>query len=167
MHYTPYTSKVRTLTNTIVSDQTEGPFAGLWSKTGKELRRAPFLANDLSAVHAEPGDPSVATQQYLEAIRAASAGDGSRLFGHFWCRYFADLYGGRALGMPTMFAVDALSQAPQFYSFPSSVTADRHTYIDKLYGTINEHADPLGPDAAEAIVEEGRIAFRHNAAVLQ
>ena len=64
-----------------------------------------------------------------------------------------------------MFAVDALSQAPQFYSFPSSVTADRHTYIDKLYGTINEHADPLGPDAAEAIVEEGRIAFRHNAAV--
>merc|ERR1719424_1969547 len=40
------------------------------------------------------------TQQYLEAIRAASAGNGSRLFGHFWCRYFADLYGGRALGMP-------------------------------------------------------------------
>ena len=138
--------------------------------------------NDLASL---AGEPAPATAAYLEAIVAAGReGCGERLIGHFWCRYFADLYGGRALGLPTRLAMyDTLvrggannsssssssssrSNAPHFYStFPASVTDDRHAYIDGLYGLINQHGDPLGDAAADAIVEEGRVAFRHNAAV--
>ena len=154
-------------------DATPGPFRGLWSEaTSSQLRRAPSLLQDLEVVAdggaggSVVGEPSSATADYLQAIRAAACrDDGVRLFGHFWCRYFADLYGGRALGLPTQLAM-GLPAKPHFYaSFPPSVTDDRHAYIDRLYGLINEHGNGLGDEAAEAIVEEGRVAFRHNAAV--
>ena len=154
-------------------DATTGPFSGVWSEaTSSQLRRAPSLLRDLEAVAVDGagdgvvGEPSSATVDYLQAIEhAASADDGVRLFGHFWCRYFADLYGGRALGLPTQLAM-GLPSKPHFYdSFPPSVTDDRHAYIDGLYGLINEHGNGLGEETAEAIVEEGRVAFRHNAAV--
>jgi hypothetical protein len=77
----------------------------LWSKHGSCLRRAPSLALDLEDVGGPATGASPATDRYVEAIRVAGADDrergGARMLGHLYCRYFADLFGGSMLAMPT------------------------------------------------------------------
>ena len=77
----------------------------LWSKHGSCLRRAPSLALDLEDVGGPATGASPATDRYVEVIRVAGADDrergGARMLGHLYCRYFADLFGGSMLAMPT------------------------------------------------------------------
>ena len=95
----------------------------LWTRFGDALRREPSLVLDLAdvATHELPVTP--ATQAYCAAIEAAAAADeadgGGRLIGHVYCRYFADLFGGQALGAPTRYALSpaVLPGTPRHYEF--------------------------------------------------
>jgi hypothetical protein len=105
-------------------DQSGSPAVqSLWRRHGDDLRRADNLKSDLDEVGVFPhvaGSGSMddglyfdsfatpmseATATYLEAIHAAAVDDdttgGARLLGHAYCRYFADLFGGQALALPT------------------------------------------------------------------
>ena len=91
-------------------DRADGPAASpivhaLWSQHGACLRRAELLALDLADIGGPAVIQSVATKEYVAAIRTAGADDrergGARMLGHLYCRYFADLFGGSLLAMPT------------------------------------------------------------------
>jgi hypothetical protein len=57
----------------------------------------------------------------VESIhKAADEEGGVRLLGHMYVRYFADLFGGRALGAPTRMALD-LPSTPHFYIWDPKV----------------------------------------------
>jgi heme oxygenase len=136
-----------------------------------ELRRADKLRLDLKEIgivsnHDDVPSASPATAAYIADIRrAAEEEEGVRLLGHLYVRYFADLFGGRALGWPTQLAVQ-LPQKPHFYTWEQSVERDRRAYIERLYSALNEAGEGMADDGQrERVVEEARVAFRHNAAV--
>eukprot|EP00951_Prasinocladus_malaysianus_P018981 scaffold153099_cov38-Prasinocladus_malaysianus.AAC.1 len=116
----------------------------LWRKF-PELRRAELIRQDLMEIGAisadsKPSDRgptlpiSAATQDYVDCIeRAGQEEDGTRLLGHLYVRYFADLFGGRALGYPTKLAVPGLKSKPRFYAWDHSVEKDRRAYIERIY----------------------------------
>lgn len=138
----------------------------LWRRF-PELRRAPKLAQDLADVGVSaPAPASPATAAYVTAIREAAGREGGTpLLGHLYVRYFADLFGGRALGLPTQLGV-RLPAKPHFYEWDARVEADRAAYIEALYEALNEAGERMESDAQrEAVVEEARVAFRHNALV--
>ena len=140
-----------------------------------ELRRLPGIKQDLVTigaaddVSAMSGVPpaSPATMRYVQRIEAAAAEEGGvRLLGHLYVRYFADLFGGRALGYPTMLAVPDLKTKPEFYAWEDSVEADRRAYIERVYKALNRAGAEMEGDAQrERVVEEARLAFQHNAEV--
>ena len=87
---------------------------------------------------------SPATADYVSSIRAATGQNGDLLLGHFYCRYFADLFGGSVLGYPTQVAM-RLPAKPEFYVFGPKVEADRRAYIENVYAKINEAGELLVP----------------------
>ena len=95
----------------------------LWTRFGESLRREPSLELDLADVATQELPVTPATQAYCAAIEAAAAADeadgGGRMIGHVYCRYFADLFGGQALGAPTYYALApaVLPGAPRHYDF--------------------------------------------------
>jgi len=138
----------------------------LWRRF-PELRRAPKLAHDLADIGlSTPAPATPATAAYVAAIDDAAARErGVPLLGHLYVRYFADLFGGRALGFPTQVAV-GLPTRPRFYMWDDRVERDRAAYIEALYEALNEAGERMEGDAQrEQVVEEARTAFRHNAAV--
>eukprot|EP00960_Hanusia_phi_P077306 768675-Hanusia_phi.AAC.1 len=148
----------------------EGAIVGrLWSGF-PELRRAQRLEEDLRTA-GEHRDPrklfmSPATMAYCSSIRrAGEEEEGLRLIAHMYVRYFADLFGGRALGAPTKYAVRELRLShPLFYQWDRVVEEDRRAYIERLYAAINQAAEEVGSDEVEKrIVEEARRGFEHNA----
>ncbi|EKX38939.1 hypothetical protein GUITHDRAFT_76813 [Guillardia theta CCMP2712] len=148
----------------------EGAVVGrLWRKF-PELRRAERLREDLRNVGAS-SDPTLvpmspATTAYCASIRRAGEEEqGVRIIAHMYVRYFADLFGGRALGAPTKYAVQELKQSPPlFYQWDRTVEQDRRAYIERLYVAINEAAEEVASEEVEKrIVEEARSAFQHNA----
>ena len=143
----------------------------LWTRFGESLRREPSLELDLADVATQELPVTPATQAYCAAIEAAAAADeadgGGRMIGHVYCRYFADLFGGQALGAPTRYALApaVLPGTPRHYDF-GEFGANRRESIEALYAAFNEAGEALGSEAAlQAIVEETRAAFAHNVAL--
>jgi len=149
------------------------PVKTVWERHGPILRRANSLELDLADVageadvHAAANSP--ATIRYVDGIHAASGTP--RLLGHLYCRYFADLFGGQMLALPTRLALSLPMNTPRHYSFdlpapeggtPSSV---RKAYIEDVYQSINEAGNLLEADAFNAVVEEALAAFAYNVGV--
>lgn len=142
----------------------------VWDRYGSSLRRGDALRQDLEEVGGWPAsEPSVETALYVDAIREAGLHDdetgGGRLLGHLYCRYFADLFGGQALGGPYRWALSLEANSPRHYDFGAFGAARRES-IEKVYVALNEAGELLGDDAVrEEVVVEARRAFMHNVAV--
>jgi len=144
----------------------------LWQEFGDSLRREEALTLDLIDVSTPDAHAiTVATHDYCAAIETAAARDnadgGGRLIGHLYCRYFADLFGGQALAAPTRYALApaVLPGTPRHYDF-GEFGARRGESIEALYAAFNTAGEQLGSEAArQAVVDEARIAFKHNVRV--
>ena len=135
---------------------------------GDHLRRASALSEDLAEVGGTP-HTSPATRAYVAAIDAAAAEDnasgGARLLGHVYCRYFADLFGGQALAVPTRLALALGPGSPRHYDFGAFVSGRRREAIEELYERLNDAGDALAASARDAVVGEARRAFALNVEV--
>ncbi|KAK3276821.1 hypothetical protein CYMTET_15133 [Cymbomonas tetramitiformis] len=128
-----------------------------------ELRRAPRLQQDYEGLglDIDSAVASPATLRYVQRIHEVAKQEPALLLGHFYCRYFADLFGGSMLGYPTKIAL-ALNGIPAFYQFDPSVETNRQQYIERVYALLNEEGDTLNEGLRNAIVAEAITAFRHN-----
>jgi heme oxygenase len=131
------------------------------------------------------GASSPATAAYVAAIREAGASDrrmvvgggeaggegldgGGRLLGQFYVRYFADLFGGQMLGLPTQVAVGLAPGTPRHYDFDIK---DRRAFIGQVYASLNDagallaNTDSAAPAQQDAVVEEAMKAWRGNVSV--
>jgi heme oxygenase len=141
--------------------------ASLWPKFEMDLRQRPALIADLAAIGENNTDsfrgPSPATEAYIKSIDLACS---DLLLGHFYCRYFADLFGGSMIGMPTKLALGIPD--PQFYRFPSNVEAHRGDFIESIYENINTCGKQMGSDSKrQQVVNEAADAFTHNANIIK
>ena len=115
----------------------------LWARFGDHLRREPSLRADLAEVGAAPcpEGSTPATSAYVAAIRLAADSDnadgGARLVGHLYTRYFADLFGGQALALPTRLALRLGEESPRHYDF-GNFGRERRANIEAVYGAIND-----------------------------
>ncbi|CAM9704406.1 unnamed protein product [Heterosigma akashiwo] len=142
-----------------------GGMAHIWPKFSADLRQSPCLIKDLQAVGVEnPAAvlPAAATRDYVNAISSACE---NGLVGHFYCRYFADLFGGSMLGLPTSLALSVPD--PQFYRFPAHVEGQRRHYIEKLYEAINLAGEKMDEAGKQTAVRHAELAFDHNAAIIK
>lgn len=153
--------------NIVKSDDQTNPsaMAVVW-KAFPELRRTPGLEKDLIQMGLQPDQltMSPATLDYVNSIKHAGADKKDLLLGHFYCRYFADLFGGSMLGYPTQVAM-GMPDKPEFYEFGPKVNLDRRAYIESVYAKLNEVGAGLTKEMEQLVVEEAKLAFRHNAAV--
>ena len=121
-----------------------------------------FISNGTDSIR----PPSPATISYCnDIIKAASHENGERLLAHLYVRYFADLFGGRALGYPTRLAMGLPSNSPLFYQWDCSVEKDRRAYIEQIYLALNKAGREMTERQREGVVEEARAAFIHNASI--
>jgi heme oxygenase len=145
-------------------DAKHGGISKVWPKFAGALRQTPCLISDLKEIKVDDPEsipPTLATIAYCERIERCS---NDSLIGHFYCRYFADLFGGSMLGHPTSLALSI--PFPSFYTFPSHVLDDRAAYIEKIYESINESGVEMGELSSAEVVEEAKAAFHHNAAII-
>ena len=151
------------------------PVQAVWRPFGDDLRRAPNLAADLDDAAADGTPPkhtaSPMTAEYMRTIREAAASDnsdgGGRLLGHLYCRYFADLFGGQALGTPTKLAL-GLRSSPSHYDFSALIArygGHRRDAIESIYEHLNAAGDMLDEAQRTRVVDETRIAFAKNVGV--
>ena len=109
---------------------------GVWAAV-PELHGAPAkLEVDLAEVGVDAASTaaSPAAAAYVQAVEAASnSNDGVELIGHFYCRYFADLFGGSMLGTPTRLSLGLKSSSPAFYRFGPTVEDHRADFIEHVY----------------------------------
>merc|ERR1711865_872437 len=146
-------------------DEATGPMSRLWPLVGNQLRQQPCLVQDLATVDADEKTlppPTSATEAYIASINAASE---QALLGHFYCRYFADLFGGSLLGTPTRLAL-SLPREVQFYKFGPEVDQKRPEFIEQIYECINEYGEEMSEAERDGVVQETRDAFTHNAALI-
>lgn len=147
----------------------------VWSQHGATLRRAQALKHDLDDVSKElasGGKPSPATDKYVEGIRRAGEDDrltgGARLLGHLYCRYFADLFGGQMLALPTRAALSLPANTPRHYAFDfppleeGEAKSGRREYIEQVYRSLNCAGDMLNADFRAAVADEASMAFKYN-----
>ena len=59
------------------------------------------------------------------------------LVGHLYTRYFADLFGGQALALPTRLALRLGEESPRHYDF-GNFGRERRANIEAVYGAIND-----------------------------
>jgi heme oxygenase (biliverdin-producing, ferredoxin) len=134
------------------------------------LERGAALDADLD--HWAPGhDPSPAASPATDAYRDrllaagddAEAGWGGALVAHHYTRYLGDLSGGQAIGRLLQRAYDLDGAGTAFYAFPG--IAKPKPYKDAYRARL----DALGLDADDTtrVVEEVRVAFRLNQALLR
>ncbi|KAL3907262.1 MAG: hypothetical protein SGPRY_010237 [Prymnesium sp.] len=146
------------------------PLQVVWARFGHSLRREPSLRADLAEVGCEPqpAGHTEATSRYVQAIHDAADSDGevggARLLGHVYTRYFADLFGGQALALPTRLALDLSARSPRHYDF-GEFGSKRRESIEAVYAAINAATEGLPEEALEEIVQETRRAFAHNVEV--
>lgn len=156
-----------------------------WNEHEDLLRRTDKLRKDLEMIgqNVDSLENSPATQDYMDAIRVAGEHDrntnGGRLLGHAYTRYLADLMGGQVLATPTKLAL-GLDHDVEQYSFDfMDHGMNRKEYVERIYkdlnisgslllesrgvdkGTSNDD-DLSSEELLEEIVDEARLAFRHN-----
>jgi heme oxygenase len=138
----------------------------VWPHFSADLRQRPALLEDLAHVGvqslADMPPPTPATAAYIASIQQASS---EALIGHFYCRYFADLFGGSMLGTPTALALALPS--PLFYSFPPAVEQQRGAYIESVYERINTAGELMDPAMQEQVIFATEAAFAHNADIIK
>ncbi|KAG8467608.1 hypothetical protein KFE25_006660 [Diacronema lutheri] len=141
-----------------------GAISKVWPLFARDLRRHDRLARDLDAVSdvAPSGELSPATRAYVRSIEGASP---DALLGHFYTRYFADLFGGSMLGTPTELAL-GLPHKCAAYTFEPHVLRARGDVVERAYEAINECGDAISPQVRREIVDEARAAFAHNARMI-
>jgi len=151
-------------------DTCDSPAVSLvWGRWGDGLRRKEALASDLAEVCSQAPPLSPETRAYCAAIEQAAAADtgdnGARLLGHLYCRYFADLFGGQALGGPYRWALNLSAHSPRHYDF-GELGERRRQSIEGIYVALNKAGEMhLDDEAREVVVREARIAFAHNVSV--
>jgi len=152
------------------------PSANVWCKFRDVLKRAPRLRHDVVVLAGKLGieanqalvaPPSMAAAAYASRIKEAGLveanGGPPLLLGHFYTRYFADLFGGSMLGWPTKLAL-ALEEQPHFYVHTSQELAqNRKAYIEAVYTALNEAGHSLSYSQEQKVVNEAMVAFRLNA----
>lgn len=145
-------------------DMAKGPAADVWRMFDMDLRRRNALESDLDMLEVPQSNraPSAATKAYTDRMREVAVSDPDLLIGHFYTRYFADLFGGSMQGYPTKMAL-GLPRDLAFYQFPEAVEVNRRGYIEKVYAAINDAAVDMSREKRAVIVNEARLAFRHNA----
>mmetsp|Transcript_7816 Transcript_7816/g.22244 ORF Transcript_7816/g.22244 Transcript_7816/m.22244 type:complete len:275 (-) Transcript_7816:129-953(-) len=148
----------------------------VWGRHGGVLRRAAALEADLADV-ADPAasaEASPATARYVEGLRAAGLSDrmavaaaapGAKLLGHLYCRYFADLFGGQVLALPTRVALGLEAGTPRHYTFEMPADIGRRALIEEVYGSLNEAGALLSEEAFGDVVKESLKAFELNVGV--
>eukprot|EP00927_Polykrikos_kofoidii_P079409 TRINITY_DN76195_c0_g1_i1.p1 TRINITY_DN76195_c0_g1~~TRINITY_DN76195_c0_g1_i1.p1 ORF type:complete len:320 (+),score=54.07 TRINITY_DN76195_c0_g1_i1:58-1017(+) len=144
----------------------ESHMARLW-RACPELRGAPRkLERDLRFVGVDgtSAAPSPAAANYVAAVEEASA-DGAELVGHFYCRYFADLFGGSTLGQVARLSIGLPRGRPEFYEFPAEVEENRAAYVEHLYRLLTVEGARMGPEARARAVEAAQNALALNAAI--
>ncbi len=140
------------------------------------LYRFPALQDDLefftgsrdaeSSLAAAPEKLQEAIREYQDAIRAAAGQREGLLIAHAYVRYFGDLSGGQILAnrIAERFSLnDDTQRGLQFYQFPQipDTTAFKADYRRRL------DALPLSDAQTQRLVEETRLAFRHNIAIFE
>lgn len=132
-----------------------------------ELVRRPVIEEDLRAVlgddWASKVQPLPATSSYLERLRTAASDSSVAFVAHHYTRYMGDLSGGQFIGR----AIDrnfGFSGGPgaRFYVF------DRIDDVDEFKDEYRRALDsaPWSEADREAIIDEVRVAYRHNQAVI-
>lgn len=147
----------------------------VWAKHGDTLRRANALKLDLADVANEFDQNawhSPATDRYVAGIK--KVGDQDRatgsacLLGHLYCRYFADLFGGQMLALPTRLALSLPVETPRHYMFELPPVEDsggkggRRAFIEEVYQSINRAGELMTDEARSAVADEALRAFEHN-----
>jgi heme oxygenase (biliverdin-producing, ferredoxin) len=125
-----------------------------------ELARASAIEADLTALSAEAYAAPVlsAAAKYVQAIEAASAGDGARLIAHAYTRYLGDLSGGQIVKRLLARSLSLPASALSFYEFPA--IADVTRFKSEYRAAIDRGGDKS--DDFDGIVEEGALAFLLN-----
>ncbi|HTO61991.1 MAG TPA: biliverdin-producing heme oxygenase [Bradyrhizobium sp.] len=125
-----------------------------------ELERAGAIAADLLHLSASVAEMPVspAAARYVDAINAASRGDGSRLIAHAYARYLGDLSGGQIVRRLLARSLNLPPAALSFHDFPA--IADIAAFKAEYRAAI-DHAGDESEDFG-AIVEEGALAFELN-----
>lgn len=129
-----------------------------------ELRRVPALEADLahllglgwrSRAHALP-----AALAYADRIRSR-AGDVGAYVAHAYTRYLGDLSGGQVIGRMVQRHYGVADEGVAFYAFAE---VPKPKPFKDLYRSRVDGLD-LSEEQREAVVEEARVAFRHNRAL--
>lgn len=127
--------------------------------------RAAALASDLESLAGPQWRRELpllpAGKQYAERIAAVANGDGVRLIAHAYTRYMGDLSGGQILRRVLARSLGVGPEMLRFYDFAGiadleAFKADYRTAIDRA---------GLSAGTVDGIVDEARLAFRHNIAV--
>jgi heme oxygenase len=124
-----------------------------------ELERAEAIEADLqhlALLRSEPVLPEAVS--YANAIRQASAGDGSRLIAHAYVRYLGDLSGGQILKRLLARTLDLPPATLSFFDFPG--IGDIAAFKAQYRAAIDQVGDEI--EDFGAAVEEGARAFRLN-----
>jgi heme oxygenase len=124
-----------------------------------ELERAEAIEADLqhlALLGSEPVLPEAVS--YANAIRQASAGDGSRLIAHAYVRYLGDLSGGQILKRLLARTLDLPPATLSFFDFPG--IGDIAAFKAQYRAAIDQVGDEI--EDFGAVVEEGARAFRLN-----
>ncbi len=129
-----------------------------------ELLRVPALEADLAHLlgpgwRAQAG-PLPATVAYADRIRSGGT-DVGRYVAHAYTRYLGDLSGGQVIGRTVQRHYDVEDAGVGFYAFPA---VPRPKPFKDLY---RARIDALALTEAQChqVVDEARVAFRHNRAL--
>lgn len=136
----------------------------------EELLRVPALESDLAHLLGpdwrDRATVLPATAAYVARLRAlATAADGAPAVGawlaHAYTRYLGDLSGGQVIGRMVQRHYDVADAGVGFYAFPliPKPKPFKDGYRERM------DALPLTDDERDAVVEEARVAFRHNRAL--
>ncbi len=96
--------------------------------------------------------------RYLDQIRAAGDGDGSKLIAHAYVRYLGDLNGGQALAKLLSRSLDLPASALSFFQFP--MIADMAGFRTAYRAVIDQAGREI-PDP-DAVVSEAALVFQLN-----
>lgn len=124
----------------------------------RQLERAEAIAADLHHLAPVPEETPSAVMRYVNAINAASEGDGSRLIAHAYARYLGDLSGGQILSRLLARSLALPPEALSFYAFPE--ISDIATFKSDYRAAIDRAGDES--EDVQAVVEEGALAFELN-----
>jgi len=132
-----------------------------------ELTRVPALEADLAAILGdgwrERISPSAATEAYCERLSEVCTTWAGGFVAHHYTRYMGDLSGGQFIGRVVRRALGIDEhRGAAFYHFEHipDLKAFKDEYRDRL------DAAPWDAQERERIIEEIRLAYRHNTAVL-